>query len=115
MTRARIETIPNGVRITNISEPLREPNEPRMFFAVGQKVYEWIKTRPATKLPPTPNRDKEIQMEKEVAKALVDAIENGASPESIIRAFQEECARRCPAHAPSFLQRLKESADSMFD
>ena len=54
-------------------------------------------------------------MEKEAAKTMLDAIENGASPESIVRAFQEECARRCPAHAPSFLDRMKAAIDSMFD
>lgn len=53
--------------------------------------------------------------DRAAAKAMVDALEIDASPEGIVIAFQEECARRCPAHAPAFLDRLSIASNAMFD
>lgn len=48
------------------------------------------------------------------AKIMVDALEKDASPEDLILAFNEECQRRCPAHGPTFLERMKSAIDSLF-
>ena len=52
---------------------------------------------------------------EQAAKATVDAIEKGASMNDIVADLQKEMERRCPAHAPSFLEGIADAIDYLFD